>query len=92
MSDYTRDGILTALREGVVEVTFDKINGTERTMRITLNPALLPGGEAAARHLAEEHRKEENLATVVAWEVELRAWRSFRIENLRYAQGIPDYI
>lgn len=91
MAIYSRDRILEDLKENVLEVTFDKAtDGTQRTMRLTLAPKLLPNADLD--HIAEQHARPENHAVVVGWEVDLQAWRSFRIENLRYVQVIDGYL
>lgn len=88
---YNRDRILEDLKENVLEVTFDKVSdGSSRTMRLTLAPKLLPNADLD--HVAEQHARPENRSVVVGWEVDLQAWRSFKIDNLKYVQVIDGYL
>ena len=42
MSTYKRDDILRDLKQCVMEVTFEKVNGQKRIMRCTLDPRYMP--------------------------------------------------
>ena len=88
---YKRDDILKDLHENVIEVHFTKVNGENRIMRCTLDPAYLPQNYNKD-HLAEEHQKKENINTIVAWDVVAGGWRSFRVDSVLNVQIIPsDY-
>lgn len=86
---FERDQILRDLREYVLEVQFDKVDGTNRVMRCTLRPDLLP--PSYVNEINEEkkfHKENENV--VAAWDVVKAGWRSFRIDNIQYIQNVND--
>jgi hypothetical protein len=87
---FERDHLLGDLKVHVCEIHFTKVNGEFRKMRCTLRNDLLPSNTDMA-HLDEEHKKEPNLSTIVAWDVEKNGWRSFRIDTVQYAQVIEAY-
>lgn len=71
-----------ALREhltnGVATVVFEKLDGTERTMKCTLLAEYLPatvGGES------QNGNMESELLTV--WDMEKNAWRSFHVDKIK---------
>ena len=76
---YDYNGLVNMLRSAVVNVTFEKVDGTERTMQCTLLPQYLP----------EEYRNKAPMLTETApqtisvWDVENGGWRSFRVDNVR---------
>lgn len=87
---YDRDTLLKDLKQNVVEVHFLKVDGTNRKMKCTLIPKWLPQN-SNMQYLDEMHNKEENKATLAVWDLEKNAWRSFKIENVQYAQVIENF-
>jgi hypothetical protein len=84
---YNRDNVLTDLRSHIVEVTFTKVDGTNRVMRCTLAPQYLP--ESYKQDEEKErtfHRENENV--ISAWDVQKGGWRSFRMDSVQYLQII----
>lgn len=72
------------LREGVVKVTFTKVNGEKREMPCTLNTSLM-------KNLSENYdeattRANEDVQRV--WCVDMEAWRSFRWDSLVSAEVV----
>jgi len=67
------------LHTNVVNVTFMKVDGTERTLKCTLNPELLPVAPVT------ENEKERTVSnTVIAvFEVDLQEWRAFRVAGVK---------
>lgn len=90
---FDRDTILKDLRQHVVEVTFNKVDGTPRIMRCTLAPRHLP--KTFNENIEEQnqekefHQKNENV--IAAWDVQKGGWRSFRIDSVEYLQVIDGY-
>ena len=81
----TKESMTKMLRESEdgCEVTFNKVDGTERIMWCTLNPALMP--QIEEKHKTDKPKKEglpESNDHVVAWDLEKSAWRSFRCDSL----------
>lgn len=74
-----RHAIAQQLSEGTHLVTFTKVDGTERTMPCTLDPAILP-----AVPVTEDKRvpRKINPDTMRVYVTDIGEWRSFRIENV----------
>lgn len=87
---YNRDDILRDLREGVVEVTFTKVNGEQRLMRCTLRPDLLPPSYKEDKDQENTFHKE-NPEVIAAWDVQKGGWRSFRVNSVEYVQLVESY-
>jgi hypothetical protein len=75
----TRLELVEKLSVGQWSVTFTKVDGTERTMPCTLDPAILPVVE-----ITEEKRvpRKINPDTMRVYVTDINEWRSFRIENV----------
>ena len=67
-----------ALLQGVVDITFEKKDGTLREMKATLSPTLVPVVEKKT-----ETVKPVNDAVMSVYDVEAQGWRSFIVENLK---------
>jgi len=87
---YKREEILKDLKFNVIEVSFDKVDGTKRLMKCTLMPEYCPP-KTDFGHLEEQHKKPENLDVIAAWDIEVGGWRSFRIDSVHYVQILPNY-
>ena len=87
-----RDEILKDLRNYVIEVHFDKVNGDHRVMRCTLRPDLLP--PSYRENLDEQKEETEfhqtNPDVIAAWDVQKGGWRSFRVDNVKYVQNVNE--
>lgn len=72
-----RQGILDELDRGVVDLQFKKVNGDLRNMTATRDFSLIP---------EEKHPKsnisDKNTEIVTLFDLEVKDWRSFRVENL----------
>lgn len=90
MAHYNRDEILKDLKNHVTEVTFTKVDGTDRVMRCTLMNNMLPP-RYDENHLDEMHKKKENLETIVVWDVVKKGWRSFRVDNVEWIQVLDNF-
>jgi len=76
MTIPTKQSLLTFLRHNELIVTFNKINGDERVMNCTLDKTRLP--EEVVEKLTEEREGD----TLVVWDTNQQAWRSFRYANV----------
>lgn len=76
---YDYNGLVNMLRNAVMVVTFEKVDGTTRVMQCTLKPEYLP----------EEYRNKAPMLTETApqtisvWDTENSGWRSFRVDSVR---------
>jgi inner membrane protein involved in colicin E2 resistance len=83
----TRSEISQKLQQGIWNVTFTKVDGTERTMPCTLDPALLPPTVVVENQEKTVVRKL-NMDTLRVFVTDIKEWRSFRIENLKSIEGV----
>jgi WYL_2, Sm-like SH3 beta-barrel fold len=68
------------LSNGVATVTFEKVDGTERTMKCTLlNEYLPPHTETTDE--SEPRKQNDNIIAV--WDIEKNDWRSFRVDSVK---------
>jgi hypothetical protein len=73
----TRDEMKAALAKGVCTVIFEKLDGTERTMKCTTNLEYVPE-EAQPRT-----SRDGSDRVIAAYDVTLAGWRSFRVESVK---------
>jgi hypothetical protein len=80
----TRQELLELLCDEVVNVTFDKLSGDERTMTCTLISELLPKADRDDKLSQTKIRNLEDRVFVV-WAVDINppAWRSFRYDRVK---------
>ena len=83
--EFDRDLLGTALREGLVEITFTKKNGEERVMKCTLKESLIPVINKPKSYKETDTLKTGLKKTAEALPVyELyNGWRSFRWDSLK---------
>lgn len=77
----TKDDLITLLQKEVVEVTFKKLDGTERVMPCTLMPSFFPDPKKEA---TQKHEKN-----IVVWAIESNGFRSFRYDRVTKVETIP---
>lgn len=70
-----REYIVQKLQEGILEVTFTKVNGEERVLTCSLMESLLPSED-------ERESREPNPNTIPVWDLEKDAWRAFRLDSV----------
>jgi hypothetical protein len=70
--------VKTKLSEGIVTVTFNKKDGSERVMKCTLNPTVIPQTPMV------EGRKERAIPrnSMSVYDTDARDWRSFVVRNI----------
>jgi hypothetical protein len=69
------------LKENVMEVTFNKVNGDKRVMECTLMPEALPPAKKDEAITQEKVRKI-NEEVLVVWDTNAKGFRSFRMANV----------
>ena len=73
-----REWLQSMLRMGPVNVVFLKTDGTEREMKCTLQEVVI------VPHVKTTERvKAESLETLAVWDIEKKAWRSFRLDSIK---------
>ena len=81
---------MTGVQTVLFRSSFDKVDGSPRVMRCTLDPKLLPKTYLNEEKEEKEfHAKNENV--IAAWDVQKGGWRSFRIDSIKYVQIIEGY-
>jgi hypothetical protein len=88
----TREELLDLLSKETCNVTFDKLNGEERTMRCTLIPSMLPPAQRDDKLSQTKIRNLEDKVFVV-WcvDIETPAWRSFRYDRVKKVEVHIEY-
>lgn len=80
----TRQELLDLLADEIVDITFSKLNGDERTMKCTLIPSMLPTAQRDDKLSQTRVRNLEDKVFVVwAVDIEPPAWRSFRYDRIK---------
>jgi len=79
------------LKSSAVEITFTKIDGSQRTMKCTLNPNYLPPQMHKEDIDASEDYRQKNPDICAVWSIDDKGWRSFRYDSVIYTQMIPGY-
>lgn len=69
------DWLRIALKSNTLSVTFTKKDGTERVMRCTLDPNLLPKKEIKEGQEITERKKSDT--SIAVYDLDKNEWRSF---------------
>ena len=94
----TKEELVETLSKEIVDVTFQKLSGDERTMKCTLIPSMLPPAQRDDKLSQTKIRNLED-KTLVVWAVDIEpsAWRSFRYDRVKkvevdkyYGNGTED--
>jgi hypothetical protein len=72
---WTKEAITEHLNDGIVNVRFTKKDGSIREMRCSLNENYLPV-------MIGESIKKENPDVVSVWDIDIKGWRSFRLDSI----------
>ena len=79
MDKNEKQELITALKNGTVQVTFQKVNSDEiRVMPCSLNPIVL---EANGVKTVIEN-VDPSTDHIAAWSLDKDAWRSFRLDTV----------
>lgn len=75
------------LQNGVVTVVFEKVDGTERSMRCTLSDLYVPQVEPQMLSEYEGQQakpaKQLNDNVQAVWDIDAGGWRSFRLNSIK---------
>jgi hypothetical protein len=77
VSSTGREWLMGLLRDGAVNVTFTKRDGSTRVMKCTLQE-----GVAIPHEKTTDRVKQTNEDIVPVWDIEANAWRSFRLDSI----------
>ena len=84
----TPEHVVAELTQAVCRVTFEKADGSLRTMIGTLDPSRLP----PAKSVRNLEKPQPNPDVVRVWDLEIQQWRSFRVSRLTGLvrhEGVP---
>ena len=77
-ASWRNDFLKTELFKSIVNVDFIKKDGTQRKLRCTLRPDLLP----PQTDLEEAVSKTPSATSLAVWDLENEGWRSFRYDSV----------
>ena len=83
---YDKYELKEVIQNNVVTVTFEKVDGTERTMKCTLIPEYLPNKVDDNKQLLTESVRKENQSNLSVWDIDSNSWRSFRYDSVKSVQ------
>ncbi len=66
------------LRDGIVEVNFEKVDGTLRKMNCTLVPEYMN-----VEYSEDTSKRKSNPEVASVWDLDKNAWRSFRYDSVK---------
>jgi Fe2+ transport system protein B len=87
MIEIDRETLNELLHVDVLTVTFTKKDGSERVMRCTLREDLLP--PLVVKEGEEKKTKKINEAVMPVYDMDAKAFRSFRLDSILKVQSSP---
>ena len=81
----TEEELNTLLRENVLEVDFNKLDGDKRIMKCTKSFKIIPTENQPKTD------KETKKGTITVWDINAQGWRSFKYERVN-AVKIADVV
>lgn len=78
----TREELVALLKENIVEVTFTKLNGDERTMPCTLHAQYMPPAKKD-EPITQKKVRELNEEVIAVWVTDANGFRSFRYDRVK---------
>lgn len=79
--NFVQNELKSMLRNNIVELTFDKINGDRRIMECTLLPKYLPD-KINKTIDSDLLTATENNHYLAVWDLKSEGWRSFRFDRV----------
>ena len=73
----TEKDLTNLLSEGILVVTFNKLDGDERVMTCTKNVKVIPEGS-----LPKNSKTPKVQGLVTVWDVNAKGWRSFKYDRV----------
>ena len=85
-----RQEMISALKEDVCRVTFKKVNGDTRLMYCTLKSDFLPENDRMINEAGFEPTKQVNEKVLAVWDIDVKGWRSFRVDSVTHFDMNPN--
>lgn len=76
--EEAKNSVRELLRNGEVDVTFTKKDGSERKMTCTLKEDKIPSEKAP-----KNAKKSQSKESIAVFDVEKQDWRSFRFDSIK---------
>lgn len=76
-----REVLIKELKEGVVTVTFEKQDGSNRVMHCTLSNDIIPLFDT--KGVTVTKKRTTNPDVLAVWDTEANGWRSFRFDSVK---------
>ena len=80
LNDIEVEKLKDNLQKGVVEVTFEKNDGSTRVMKCTLSENIIPISTETTKAVVK--KKQPNPDVLPVWDIESEGWRSFRWDSI----------
>jgi hypothetical protein len=81
--DNFKGTLKTLLKSSEATVCFTKKDGTERVMRCTLNPDLLPLPKVDETKVATKPERKKSDTSLAVYDLDANGWRSFIITSIK---------
>ena len=81
LNDDAVEELKQNLHSGVVEVTFEKNDGSTRVMKCTLSENIIPISTDTTKAVVK--KKQHNPDVLPVWDIEASGWRSFRYDSIQ---------
>jgi hypothetical protein len=79
-----RETLIKNLKTNVMQITFDKICGEERVMHCTLHETVIPETSVDTKKINNE--------VLPVWDIDIGAWRSFRLDSVKDVKVMKDIL
>lgn len=87
---FQREALINDLKLHPCAIYFTKVNGEKRSMHCTLMQEHLPPS-TNMQALEEAHKEPKNHDVIAVWDLQVKAWRSFRVDSVESAEIIDGY-
>ena len=77
----TREGLVDRLKQSVVNITFTKADGSERTMNCTLKLENIPEDQRPKSTVKSESDQ------IRVFDIDIQEWRSFNFSSVKTVNG-----
>jgi hypothetical protein len=81
MNILDKHQLKTILLEETATITFTKTDGSERVMKCTLDPSVIPKIEKEESSTKKQRPDNPDLLSV--WDIENEGWRSFKLSSIK---------
>jgi hypothetical protein len=85
--DNFKGTLQTLLKSCEATVCFTKKDGTERVMRCTLNPDLLPLPKVDESKVTTKPERKKSDTSLAVYDLDVQGWRSFTINSVKYVKA-----